>query len=139
MMEPVKPIIIGGSEQEETHIRWRTPDRSLRLSVEGTTIHSSFGDTRLIENDEYYNLESEEPEYKPYRWIDCAGTRDSGHRHQVEAVQHVLVLGPVRRGVRPFHVRPGRRAGHDAAAVAPADPLSVGSARFPASVFSPRR
>ena len=73
MMEPVKPIIIGGSEQEETHIRWRTPDRSLRLSVRGTTIHSSFGDTRLIENDEYYNLESEEPEYKPYRWMIALG------------------------------------------------------------------
>ena len=73
MMEPVKPIIIGGSEQEETHIRWRTPDRSLRLSVEGTTIRSSFGDTRLIENDEYYNLESEEPEYKPYRWMIALG------------------------------------------------------------------
>ena len=69
MMEPVKPLIVGGSEQQETHVRWRTPDRTLRLWLEGTTVHSSFGDTTLNENDEYYNLESDEPEYKPYRWM----------------------------------------------------------------------
>ncbi len=122
MMEPVNRSS-GRSGRQEGHTFGGAPDRSLRLSVEDDHPLVVWRYRKPSKTVRYCSRR--DPSTKPYRWMIALGP-EVEIDIRCEAVHHVLVLGPVRRRVCSFHVRPGRRAGHDAAAVAP-DPLPVGA------------